>query len=116
MPVATTPEPDPERQALAGELRELMSHAIDRLPIPYRTVFVMREVEGLSTAETGACLDVPEQTIKTRLHRARAMLRRDLFERTRGETSRVWHFELTRCSRIVNGVFARLAALGKEGR
>ncbi len=109
-----TRDPDPERQTLTGEMRDLLSGAIDRLPPSYRTVFVLREVEGLSTAETGESLEIPEQTVKTRLHRARALLRRDLFDRTAGEAARVWHFELTRCGRVVAGVFARLAAIEND--
>jgi len=109
----TTRDADPEQQALAGEMRDLLSDAVDRLPPSYRTVYVLREIEGLSTAETGESLDVPEQTVKTRLHRARALLRRDLFDRTNGEAARLWHFDLKRCSRIVDGVFARIEAIDR---
>ena len=70
-----SPGPDPERQAFAGELRALIESAIEALPEHYRTVFVMREVEGMSTAESAECLDITEETAKTRLHRARMLLR-----------------------------------------
>ena len=76
------PAPNPERQAFTGELRELLEWAIDGLPDGAREVFVLREVEGLSTAEAAASLDVSEDVIKTRLSRARAALRRSLLERT----------------------------------
>lgn len=71
-------EPDPERQAFIGELHALLECAIEALPDHYRAVFVMREVEGMSTAETAECLEITEETAKTRLHRARTLLREDL--------------------------------------
>ena len=71
--------PDPERQTFAGELRALLESAIEALPEHYRAVFVMREVEGMSTAESAECLDITEETAKTRLHRARLLLRDTLY-------------------------------------
>ena len=59
--------PDPERLAASGELRRLLEAAVDALPEEFRTVFVLREVEGLSTAETAACLAIRPETVKTRL-------------------------------------------------
>jgi RNA polymerase sigma-70 factor (ECF subfamily) len=73
--------PDPERQAFAGELRALIESAIEGLPEHYGAVFVMREVEGMSTAESAECLDITEQTAKTHLHRARMLLRDTLYQR-----------------------------------
>jgi RNA polymerase sigma-70 factor (ECF subfamily) len=72
------PGPDPERQALNGELRHALEQALDAIPESYRCVFVLRDVEGLSTAEAAECLDVTAEVIKTRLHRARALLREEL--------------------------------------
>jgi RNA polymerase sigma-70 factor (ECF subfamily) len=109
-----SPHPDPERQAFAGELRTLLEEEIDALPEAYRTVFVMREVEGLSTLETAECLDLGEEAVKTRLHRARAMLRDALYDRAGIEAPSSFSFHLSRCDRIVDGVFRRLNAL--EGR
>jgi RNA polymerase sigma-70 factor (ECF subfamily) len=109
-----SPLPDPERQAFAGELRTLLEEEIDALPEAYRMVFVMREVEGLSTLETAECLDLGEEAVKTRLHRARAMLRDALYDRAGIEAPSSFSFHLSRCDRIVDGVFRRLNAL--EGR
>ena len=67
-------QPDPERLAASGELRRLLEAAVDALPEEFRTVFVLREVEGLSTAETAACLAIRPETVKTRLYRARRLL------------------------------------------
>ena len=74
-----TSTPDPERQAFACELGVLVESAIDRLPDGAREVFVLRQVEEMSTEEVAATLDVSEAVIKTRLLRARATLRRDLY-------------------------------------
>jgi RNA polymerase sigma-70 factor (ECF subfamily) len=65
------PAPDPELTAAQHQLRKLLERAIDELPESLRTVFVMREVEELSTAEAGRLLGLGEATVKTRLHRAR---------------------------------------------
>jgi RNA polymerase sigma-70 factor (ECF subfamily) len=95
------PPGDPERQALSGELRELLEWAIDRLPDGAREVFMLREVEGLSTAETASVLEVSEDVVKTRLSRARAALRRELEERIGASTPEVFRFYRPRCDRVV---------------
>jgi RNA polymerase sigma-70 factor (ECF subfamily) len=100
--------PDPEQQALSGEARTLLEASIDALPAAYRSVFVLREVEGLSTAETAECLDVSEEVVKTRLHRARARLREELLARAGVAASTAFSFHLSRCDRVVAAVFERL--------
>jgi RNA polymerase sigma-70 factor (ECF subfamily) len=107
MPQSSTP--DPERQAFNGELRDLMEWAIDALPDGAREVFVLREVEGLSTAETAASLGVSVDVVKTRLSRARAALRRALLERTGATTRDAFRFHRRRCDRVVAHVLARIA-------
>ena len=82
--------PDPERQALSGELRSLLEWAIDGLPDGAREVFVLREVEGLSTGESADALGVSEDVVKTRLSRAKAALRRAVMERTGATASEVF--------------------------
>jgi RNA polymerase sigma-70 factor (ECF subfamily) len=103
-------EPDPERQVLEGEMRFLLESAIESLPLPYRSVFVLREVEGLSTLEAAACLGVSADVVKTRLHRARALLRESLYQRV-GSTGAVYPFAGARCDRIVSAVLAEIGAL-----
>jgi RNA polymerase sigma-70 factor (ECF subfamily) len=78
---ADVKKPDPEQRAIGAELKQAVECAVDRLPETYRSVFVLREVEELSTAETAECLSLSEEAVKTRLHRSRAMLRRDLTAR-----------------------------------
>ena len=101
--------PDPERQAFSGELRDLLESAIDGLPDGAREVFVLRDVEGLSTAETAASLSVSEDVVKTRLSRARAALRHDLLERAGATAPEAFRFYRPRCDRIVAAVMARIA-------
>jgi RNA polymerase sigma-70 factor (ECF subfamily) len=102
--------PDPEHQAFATELRSLLESAVDALPEHHRVVFTLREIQGLSTAETAECLGISEESVKTRLHRARAQLRDDLFARTGATTSAAFQFHLSRCNRVVAGVFAKISA------
>jgi RNA polymerase sigma-70 factor (ECF subfamily) len=103
-----TPTPDPEHQAFATELRLLIESAVDGLPEHHRLVFALRDVEGLSTTETAECLGISEENVKTRLHRARALLRTDLLVRTGAVTSRAFRFHLSRCDRVVSGVLERI--------
>ena len=100
---------NPERQAFSGELRALLEWAVDRLPDGAREVFVLREVEGLSTAEVAAALGVSEDAVKTRLSRARAALRRSLFERTGAAAPDAFRFQRPRCDLVVARVLARIA-------
>ena len=103
-----SPQQDPERQAISAQMRQLMESAIDRLPENYRSVFVLREIESMSTAETAECLDISEEAVKTRLHRSRALLRRDLFERAGAAAGSAFSFLGQRCDRMVANVMARV--------
>jgi RNA polymerase sigma-70 factor (ECF subfamily) len=100
--------PDPEHEAFAGELRALLESAIDTLPDGLREVFMLREVDGQSTADTAACLSVSEDVVKTRLSRARASLRRELAARTGMLAAEAFRFPQPRCDRVVAAVFARI--------
>ena len=103
------PADDPERQAFAQELRGLLERAIDSLPNGMREVFVLREVEGLSTLEVAECLDVSEDVVKTRLSRGRALLRQLLMERTGAAAPEAFRFYRPRCDRVVAAVLATIA-------
>jgi len=100
---------DPEQQAYNRELRIVLESAIDSLPEIYRMVFVLRSVEGLSVAETAESLDIGEESVKTRLHRARTLLRKDLQQRAGLVTAQAFPFHLSRCDRVVEAVFRRIA-------
>ncbi len=105
------PSENPERQAFAGELRELLESAIDTLPDGAREVFVLREVEGLSTADVAECLGVTPDVVKTRLSRGRAALRRILLERTGATATEAFRFYRPRCDQIVARVLTGILSL-----
>lgn len=102
------PPADPERQAFARELGGLLETAVDQLPDGCREVFMLRQIEGLSTLETAESLGVSEDVVKTRLSRARAALRRDLFERAGLAASNAFTFGRSRCDRVVDAVMSRI--------
>jgi RNA polymerase sigma-70 factor (ECF subfamily) len=108
METVRSPQPDPERQAYAQELHRVLEEAVDTLPETYRTVFMLRDVEGLSTTETGEGLGLGEEAVKTRLHRARAMIRRAVTARIGEVAAGTFQFHAPRCGRVVAAVLARI--------
>jgi RNA polymerase sigma-70 factor (ECF subfamily) len=100
---------DPERAAGDRELARVLESAIDRLPDIYRSVLVLRQIDGHDVAETAAILEVAEEVVKTRLHRARALLRAELEERIGAQLDAAYAFGNQRCDRVVAAVLARLA-------
>lgn len=100
---------NPERQAFTGELRGLLEGAIDTLPDGMREVFVLRDVEGMNTAEVAECLGVSEAVVKTRLSRGRAALRRELLQEVGATAPEAFRFYRPRCDRVVANVLERIA-------
>jgi RNA polymerase sigma-70 factor (ECF subfamily) len=107
---AQSPE-NPERLAFTGELRDLLERAIDALPDGLREVFMLREVEGMNTAEAAACLGVSDDVVKTRLSRGRAALRRALAEQIGTTAPGAFRFYRPRCDRVVSAVLEKVAGL-----
>ncbi len=105
--------PGPERLAANAELRRLLEQAIDGLPDDFRTVFMLRAVEGLGVAETAEVLSIPPATVKTRFHRARRLLQESLGSRLDALLPSTFEFAGRRCDRIVAGVLARLDEGGR---
>jgi RNA polymerase sigma-70 factor (ECF subfamily) len=105
---SSLPPSSPEAQAYQGELRAILEAAVDRLPDGAREVFVLREVQGLSTAETAEILDIREDAVKTRLSRARHALRKDLLEGLGSVGPTAFRFYQPRCDRVVANVMARI--------
>jgi RNA polymerase sigma-70 factor (ECF subfamily) len=106
-----SPAPDPERQAYAGELTRALEQAVDALPEMYRTVFMLRDIEGLSTTETGEGLGIGDEAVKTRLHRARAMVRSAVTARLGEQLPAAFQFQAPRCDRVVASVLAQICAI-----
>jgi RNA polymerase sigma-70 factor (ECF subfamily) len=100
--------PNPEHRAAARELVAVLEAAVDRLPADYRAIFVLRDVEGLSTEEAAASLGIGEALAKVRLLRARRALRRALAELLGAEAPAAFAFDAVRCDRIVAAVMARI--------
>ena len=100
--------PTPEQIAARVEIQALLERAVDTLSVPNRTVFVLRSVEGLSTAETAECLKISEEAVKTRLHRANEALRLWLDKQVGSAVQDAFHFYRPRCDAVVSHVMARL--------
>jgi RNA polymerase sigma-70 factor (ECF subfamily) len=100
----------PTDATFRAEIRRLLEHHIDALPRAMRTVLVMRDVEDMSVQETADSLGIPAATVRTRLFRARAMLRDMLTRDADTATLDVFGFDGERCDRIVAGVLARVRA------
>lgn len=102
------PNSDPERAAAGREFGHLVEQAIDGLPDIYRSVLILREVEGMTTEETAGVLDVEVDVVKTRLHRARASLREAIEGRVGEQMKNAYTFGNERCDRVVAAVLAKL--------
>jgi RNA polymerase sigma-70 factor, ECF subfamily len=99
---------DPERSAALGDIRKLLESAIDALPEPFRMVCVLRDVEELSIRETAAFLGIRAETVKTRLHRARLLLRQSLGDQLVSVLQGAFPFAGSRCAQSAEAVLNRL--------
>src|SRR5262245_17363172 len=102
---------NPEQRIYDGELKMVLEKAFDALPNDYRSVFMLREIEGLTTAETAECLEISEENVKTRLHRARALLQRELYSLVGANANLAFQFLGPRCDRVVARVLERIRSL-----
>ncbi len=99
----------PEDAALRAQLRALLERRIDALPAAFRTVFIMREVEEMTVEETAEALGIPEATVRTRLFRAKSLLRAGLAAEIDMTLPDAYAFDGVRCDRIVCRVLERIA-------
>jgi RNA polymerase sigma-70 factor (ECF subfamily) len=106
MPIQSSPSP--ERETFGRELGKLIESAVDNLGDGYREVFMLRQVEGMSTAETAEVLGVSEDVVKTRFSRARHAIQQDLLERMGSAAASAFTFGQSRCDRVVASVLARI--------
>lgn len=97
----------PEQQVGARELDRLLEEAVEALPAAYRTAYMLRELEGMETADVAECLGIPAATVKTRVHRARRLLREAL-GRDLHAAAGAFRFGGERCDRIVGALLQRI--------
>jgi RNA polymerase sigma-70 factor, ECF subfamily len=106
---------DPERLTAQREICRLLEAAIDTLPEPFRIVLIARAVEGLSVDETASLLGIKSETVKTRLHRARALLRSALKSNADPSLTETFPFGGERCARITANVLNQLRLPNNTG-
>ena len=99
---------DPERAMAQREIFQLLEHAIDELPEDFRTVLMARVIEGMSIEETADLLGLRPETVKTRLHRARRLLKAALADNIAPLFTYTFPFDGWRCERLTNAVVKRL--------
>lgn len=102
------PPENPETGTARLEMRRILESVVDRLPDPFRIVLVLRDIEGLSTEETAGQLSIRPETVKTRLHRARKLVRAEVEERTKASFAELFPFAGVRCAEVADRVVGRL--------
>jgi RNA polymerase sigma-70 factor (ECF subfamily) len=105
---------DPETEMSRGEVRHLLERAIDTLPPTFRSVFILRDVEGMSIEETALNLSIRPETVKTRLHRARKLMRVEVEKHLSVTFAGLFPFDGARCTSMADKVIARLKEMADE--
>jgi len=106
--MSTNAASSPEQQTSDVEMRAVLERAVDALPDDFRAVFVLRAVEGMPGPEVAECLGIPEDTVRTRLFRARERLQQSLLASIEPALPVLYDFHLSRCDRVVAAVLARI--------
>ena len=109
-PTSLTP-PGADAELARGQVRALLEQAIDELPAAFRIVFILRDVEEMSIDETATQLALKPETVKTRLHRARKLMRAAIEKRLSSGFAELFPFNGARCERMADQVVERLRAL-----
>jgi RNA polymerase sigma-70 factor (ECF subfamily) len=99
---------DPEKSMAQREIQHVVEHAIDDLPEAFRIVFITRVIEGMNVEETAEILGLKPETVKTRLHRARTMLRENVERKIGPIVMEAFPFAGKRCERLTDAVLKRL--------
>jgi RNA polymerase sigma-70 factor (ECF subfamily) len=102
-----------EQMVLNRELTTVIEKSLQNIPVNYRTVFVLREIEGFSVAETAELLNISSVNVKVRLNRAKALLQKEI-EQFYTHVD-VYSFNLIYCDAIVHKVFEKINAIKSEG-
>jgi RNA polymerase sigma-70 factor, ECF subfamily len=103
---------DPEKSMAQRQIQNVVEHAIDELPDPFRVVFITRVIEGMNVEETAEILQLKPETVKTRLHRARTMLRDNVEKKIGPVVMEAFPFAGRRCERLTQAVLKRLGFTG----
>jgi len=109
-PLSATSD-DPEKSMAQREIQHVVEHAIDELPDAFRIVFITRVIEGMNVEETGEILGLKPETVKTRLHRARTMLRNNVEKKIGPVVMEAFPFAGKRCERLTEAVLKRLGLI-----
>jgi RNA polymerase sigma-70 factor (ECF subfamily) len=104
----SAPSEDPEKSMAQREIQQVVEHAIDGLPETFRIVFITRVIEGMNVEETADILGLKPETVKTRLHRARTMLREHVEKKIGPVVMEAFPFAGRRCERLTEAVLKRL--------
>jgi RNA polymerase sigma-70 factor (ECF subfamily) len=108
----STKENQTENVLLNHELASVLEKSLQSIPVMYRTVFVLREVEGFSVAETAELLEITQVNVKVRLNRAKTLLQKQV-EQFYSRTE-IYSFNLIYCDAIVHKVFERISEIGNR--
>lgn len=103
---------DPETNLAREQIRRVVEQVVDELPEPFRVVFILRDVEDMSTEEVAAHLSIKQETVKTRLHRARRLIRATLKERFAAAFPELFPFDGRRCTNMADRIVQRLRTEG----
>jgi RNA polymerase sigma-70 factor (ECF subfamily) len=106
------PQLDPERALAQREIQSLVEQAIDDLPAAFRIVLVARIIEDMSIEETAELFGLRPETVKTRLHRARALLKEALKQHTDSALTDAFPFAGRHCARMTSAVLQRFSLPG----
>ena len=93
---------NPEKNIINQEAKQMLENAIDKLEVKYKSVYILREIEGMSIAEVSNCLKLSNSNVKVRLHRAKAKIKENLYEST--SKKELFEFGLSKCDNLVEKV------------
>lgn len=96
----------PEKKIIQKETREMIEHAVDQLPEPYRIVYMLREIEDMDLEEIAECLGITYSNVKVRLYRAKSMLKKELNQLSPGQN--IFEFGNEKCDRLVDEVMKKI--------
>ena len=95
-----TTQMNPEKKIIIQKAKQLLESSIDALEPKYKTVYILKEIEEMSIKEVAECLSLSSSNVKVRLHRAKNMLKEQLYELTNNKD--IFEFGFSRCDRITN--------------